>query len=60
MCLDMIRMKLQPRAALRYTHVAQFVADARLLFRNAYLYNPVTLTRLFDTFISRLTGVHWL
>ncbi|KAM3955462.1 tripartite motif-containing protein bonus [Aphomia sociella] len=39
MCLDAIRMKLQPRAALRYTHVAQFVADCRLLFRNAYQYN---------------------
>ncbi|KAG6448488.1 hypothetical protein O3G_MSEX005552 [Manduca sexta] len=40
MCLDMIRMKLQPRSAARYTNVAQFVADCRLLFRNAYRYNP--------------------
>ncbi|XP_068623057.1 E3 ubiquitin-protein ligase TRIM33-like [Battus philenor] len=39
MCLDMIRMKLQPRSEERYTHVAQFVADCRLLFRNAYHYN---------------------
>ncbi|CAH2216697.1 jg13443, partial [Pararge aegeria aegeria] len=23
-----------------YTHAAQFVADVRLLFRNAYRYNP--------------------
>ncbi|CAH0591729.1 unnamed protein product [Chrysodeixis includens] len=44
MCLDMIRMKLQPRSPQRYTHVAQFVADARLLFRNAYRYNPVDST----------------
>lgn len=42
MCLDMIRMKLQPRSPQRYTHVAQFVNDCRLLFRNAYHYNPVT------------------
>lgn len=42
MCLDMIRMKLQPRSPQRYTHVAQFVADARLLFRNAFRYNPVS------------------
>lgn len=41
MCLDMIRMKLQPRSLTRYTHVSQFVADCRLLFRNAYHYNPV-------------------
>ncbi|KAL0830219.1 hypothetical protein ABMA28_003671 [Loxostege sticticalis] len=40
MCLDMIRMKLQPRSPQRYTHVAQFVNDCRLLFRNAYHYNP--------------------
>ncbi|XP_049878554.1 E3 ubiquitin-protein ligase TRIM33 [Pectinophora gossypiella] len=40
MCLDMIRMKLQPRAPQRYSHVAHFVADCRLMFRNAYLYNP--------------------
>lgn len=43
MCLDMIRMKLQPRSLTRYTHVSQFVADCRLLFRNAYHYNPVRL-----------------
>ncbi|XP_028168858.1 transcription intermediary factor 1-alpha [Ostrinia furnacalis] len=40
MCLDAIRMQLQPRAPQRYTHVAQFVHDCRLLFRNAYHYNP--------------------
>ncbi|VVD05195.1 unnamed protein product [Leptidea sinapis] len=40
MCLDMIRMKLQPRSPDRYTHEAQFVADCRLLFRNAYRNNP--------------------
>uniref|UniRef100_A0A2A4JP59 B box-type domain-containing protein n=1 Tax=Heliothis virescens TaxID=7102 RepID=A0A2A4JP59_HELVI len=40
MCLDAMRMKLQPRSPQRYTHVSQFVADARLLFRNAYAYNP--------------------
>lgn len=40
MCLDAMRVKLQPRSPQRYTHVAQFVADARLLFRNAYAYNP--------------------
>ncbi|CAG5057795.1 unnamed protein product [Parnassius apollo] len=40
MCLDMIRMKLQPRSEARYSHVAHFVADCRLLFRNAYHYNP--------------------
>lgn len=40
-CLDMVRMKLQPSCPQRYTHVAQFVADCRLLFRNAYHYNPV-------------------
>ncbi|KAJ8721128.1 hypothetical protein PYW08_006593 [Mythimna loreyi] len=40
MCLDMIRLKLQPHNPQRYTHVAQFVADVRLLFRNAYRYNP--------------------
>ncbi|KAI8440746.1 hypothetical protein MSG28_009085 [Choristoneura fumiferana] len=40
MCLDMIRMRLQPRAPARYTHVAQFVADVRLLFRNAAQFNP--------------------
>lgn len=37
----MIRLKLQPAAEGRYTHVSQFVADVRLLFRNAYTYNPV-------------------
>lgn len=42
MCLDMIRMKLQPRSPQRYSHVAQFVADCRLLFRNAYRFNPVS------------------
>ncbi|CAF4764366.1 unnamed protein product [Pieris macdunnoughi] len=41
MCLDVIRMKLQPRAENRYTHEAQFVADVRLLFRNVYRCNPV-------------------
>ncbi|XP_045453569.1 transcription intermediary factor 1-alpha [Melitaea cinxia] len=40
MCLDMIRLKLQPGAEGRYTHISQFVADVRLLFRNAYRYNP--------------------
>ncbi|RVE44993.1 hypothetical protein evm_010357 [Chilo suppressalis] len=40
MCLDMIRMKLQPRSPARYCHVRHFVADCRLLFRNAYAYNP--------------------
>ncbi|CAH2088416.1 unnamed protein product [Euphydryas editha] len=40
MCLDMIRLKLQPIAEGRYTHISQFVADVRLLFRNAYRYNP--------------------
>ncbi|XP_053616450.1 E3 ubiquitin-protein ligase TRIM33 [Plodia interpunctella] len=40
MCLDMIRMKLQPQAPQRYTNLAQFVADCRLLFSNAYQYNP--------------------
>ncbi|XP_047998746.1 E3 ubiquitin-protein ligase TRIM33 [Leguminivora glycinivorella] len=40
MCLDMIRMKLQPRSPTRYAHVAHFVADVRLMFRNARLYNP--------------------
>ncbi|XP_050355270.1 E3 ubiquitin-protein ligase TRIM33 isoform X1 [Nymphalis io] len=40
MCLDMIRLKLQPSSEGRYTHISQFVADVRLLFRNAYRYNP--------------------
>ncbi|KOB72470.1 Transcription intermediary factor 1-alpha [Operophtera brumata] len=46
MCLDMIRLKLQPRASVRYSHPAQFVADCRLLFRNAYRYNPVRTYKL--------------
>ncbi|XP_075981925.1 transcription intermediary factor 1-alpha-like [Anticarsia gemmatalis] len=64
MCLDMIRMKLQPRSPHRYTHVAQFVADCRLLFRNAYKYNPVDSTiykdakRLEEFFDAQL--VKWL
>lgn len=41
MCLDTIRMKLQPRSPHRYAHIAQFVSDCRLMFRNAYQYNPV-------------------
>ncbi|XP_028035606.1 E3 ubiquitin-protein ligase TRIM33 isoform X4 [Bombyx mandarina] len=40
MCLDAIRMKLQPGSASRYAHVERFLADVRLLFRNAYAYNP--------------------
>ncbi|CAH0718869.1 unnamed protein product, partial [Brenthis ino] len=40
MCLDMIRLRLQPGADARYATAAQFVADVRLLFRNAYRYNP--------------------
>ncbi|KAI5630738.1 bromodomain-containing protein [Phthorimaea operculella] len=40
MCLDMIRMKLQPGSPQLYTHPAQFVSDCRLMFRNAYHYNP--------------------
>lgn len=47
MCLDMIRMKLQPGAGARYSHPAQFVADCRLLFRNAYSYNPVLAATFF-------------
>lgn len=41
MCLDTIRAKLQPRAPGRYSRAAHFVQDCRLLFRNAYAYNPV-------------------
>ncbi|XP_045504983.1 transcription intermediary factor 1-alpha [Colias croceus] len=40
MCLDVIRMKLQPRSAGRYTHEAQFVADVRALFRSVYRHKP--------------------
>lgn len=43
MCLDVIRMKLQPRSDGRYTHEAQFVADLRLLFRNVYRCSPVCI-----------------
>ncbi|XP_063384377.1 E3 ubiquitin-protein ligase TRIM33 [Cydia fagiglandana] len=62
MCLDMIRMKLQPRSPTRYAHVAHFVQDVRLMFRNARLYNPpessiykdaVRLEQFFDASLEK-------
>lgn len=38
-CLDAIRGRLQPRHPQRYTQLAHYVADVRLLFRNVYRYN---------------------
>ncbi|XP_041969515.1 E3 ubiquitin-protein ligase TRIM33 [Aricia agestis] len=40
MCLDAVRARLQPAADHRYTSPAQFVADVRLIFQNAYVANP--------------------
>ncbi|XP_063365990.1 E3 ubiquitin-protein ligase TRIM33 [Cydia amplana] len=70
MCLDMIRARLQPRSATRYAHVAHFVADVRLMFRNARLYNPpestihsdaVRLEQFFDVSLQKWLPeyAHW-
>lgn len=45
-CLDAIRGRLQPRHPQRYTQLAHYVADVRLLFRNVYRYNSVRLATL--------------
>ncbi|GBP83520.1 E3 ubiquitin-protein ligase TRIM33 [Eumeta japonica] len=47
-CLDAVRARLQPIAPDRYTHPGQFVADLRLMFRNAISYNPPDSTMARD------------
>ncbi|XP_033218838.1 E3 ubiquitin-protein ligase TRIM33 isoform X2 [Belonocnema kinseyi] len=41
MALDIIRNKLKPDNAEHYTDLRQVMADIRLMFKNAFLYNPV-------------------
>lgn len=48
--LDIIRDKLKPDHAEHYTDLRQVMADIRLMFKNAFSYNPVSrLIRLLDT-----------
>lgn len=43
MALDVIRSKLDWNSPNRYTTLEQLVRDARLMFKNAYTYNAVSL-----------------
>lgn len=42
MALDIIRNKLKPDNPEHYTDLRQVMADIRLMFKNAFLYNPVS------------------
>lgn len=41
--LDTIRQKLNWSADIHYRNMEELVRDVRLMFKNAYLYNPVSL-----------------
>lgn len=40
--LDVIRDKLKPKHPNHYTDLRQVMADIRLMFKNAFTYNPVS------------------
>lgn len=42
--LDVIRDKLKSDNPNHYTELKQVLADVRLMFKNAYTFNPVSLT----------------
>lgn len=56
MCLDQVRARLQPHHTQRYTSPADFVADVRLIFTNAYDYNQVHRRSLGQRTLARLHG----
>ena len=48
MALDVIKKKLNPENEDHYTDLNHVMADIRLMFKNAFTYNPVrTLTKFF-------------
>lgn len=42
--LDIIKNKLNPDNEKHYTELKQVMADIRLMFKNAYTFNPVSKT----------------
>nr|CAD7448186.1 unnamed protein product [Timema bartmani] len=40
MALDVVRRKLDPVDPEHYSTIREFIADIRLIFRNAYIFNP--------------------
>lgn len=46
MALDLIRIRLAP-GGKQYTHAFELVADVRLMFKNAYAFNPVSINDFF-------------
>ena len=46
MALELIKQKLLPNSTDHYTSLDQFVKDIRLIFKNCYIFNPVSINNL--------------